>query len=288
MKLYMKKTWGYDNPSGPLQFSERGAMATARTTLQPEDRVVIVGTQEEPTALDDQGTILALMEVTDEPVTSLDFYDLADIEPHFRDENGNYKWPFGLRVRRAWQFDDPKSKLTDVSDRAFGRQGVRGIVALTDEEAARILALPHHEIEVRGAMAQTVPVNGGRGGRSGPPPSTTRAGVMNLRQASAYTYAMSIDGATEPFFKIGWAFEFDLREKQFNRASLPELGGLKYSTVLNQFWRTAKEAFRMEQTLLHELGALRHPQNSEVVGPLTLEELQRKWAEYVLRRRRGN
>jgi hypothetical protein len=42
VKLYMKKTWGYDNPSGPLQFSERGRMMTARDTLHPEDRRVFL------------------------------------------------------------------------------------------------------------------------------------------------------------------------------------------------------------------------------------------------------
>lgn len=99
---------------------------------------------------------------------------------------------------------------------------------------------------------------------------------------------MSIDGAAKPAFKIGWAFDFQLRENQFNRASLPELGGLKYATVLNQYWKTAKEAFRMEQALLQQLSSLRQQQNSEVVGPLTLEELQRMWSDYVLKRRRGN
>lgn len=287
MTLYMKKTWGYDNPSGPLQFSERGAMQTAQRTLQPDDRVVIVGTLGEETAPEDRGTILALMEVTTEPVRSLDFYDLTDIEPHFRDENGNYRWPFGLRVRRAWQFDEPKQKLSDVSDRVFRREGVIGITELTEDEAERILQLPHHEIEVRGARERPAEVAGRIVGRSGPPPSTSRAGVMHLRQASAYTYAMLIDGASETVFKIGWAFDVKLREHQFNRASLPALGGLKYTVVLDQYWRTAKEAFRMEQALLNQLADLRQPANSEVVGPLTLAELQRMWSEYVLRARRG-
>lgn len=287
MKLYMKKTWGYDNPSGPLQFSERGRMMTARDTLHPEDRVVIVGTQEVPTAPEDQGRLLALMEVTHQTVSSLDFYVLADIEPHFLDENGNYRWPFGLQVNRAWQFDDPKPLLTDVSTRRFGRLGVLGITELTGDEADRIMKLPRHEIPVRGLTGQRAGAGAGKAGRSGPPPSTTRAGVTHLRQASAYTYAMRIDGANEPAFKIGWAFDVKLRAAQFNRASLPGLGGLKYTPDLDQYWPTAREAFRMEQALLREFANLCQLDNSEVVGPLTLNELERIWRSYILTNRRG-
>jgi hypothetical protein len=287
MKLYMKKTWGYDAPSGPLQFSESGAMRTALNTLQPEDRVVIVGTQGEETAPEDQGKLLGLMGVAPETVSSLDFYTLAEILPQYRDANGNYRWPFGLRVRRAWQFDEPKLKLSDVSTRPFGRLGVIGITELTEDETERILRLPRHEIGVRGVTDKPARIDGRRVGRSGPPPSTTRAGVMHLRRSSAYTYAMAIDGATEALFKIGWAFDVNLREQQFNRASLPALGGLQYKTLLSQYWDTARQAFQMEQTLLKQFTNLRQQQNSEVVGPLTMQELQRAWSGYVLRRRRG-
>ncbi|MBS0521052.1 MAG: hypothetical protein JSR90_20285, partial [Proteobacteria bacterium] len=230
--------------------------------------------------------LLGLMQVAPEPVSSLDFYDLADIRPVDRDANGNYRWPFGLRVLRAWKFDGD-NYLRDFADRRFGRQGVIGITELTSQETSRIMRLSHHEIGVRGALQNPARENGRRVGRSGPPPSTTRTGVMHLRWAEAFTYAMMIEGASKLVFKIGWAFDINLRERQFNRASLPELGGLKYKVVLSQKWRTAKQAFRMEQRLLRQLSELRDAQNSEVVGPLTMHELQSIWGDYVLRARRG-
>ncbi len=149
------------------------------------------------------------------------------------------------------------------------------------------MKLPRHEIPVRGLTGQRAGAGAGKAGRSGPPPSTARAGVMHLRQASAYTYAMRIDGTHEPAFKIGWAFDVRLRTAQFNRASLPGLGGLKYTPELDQYWPTAREAFRMEQALLGEFASLRQRDNSEVVGPLSLNELERNWRRYILTKRRG-
>jgi len=286
MTLYMKKVWGYKAPSAPLQFSERGAMIAARETIGPDDRVVIVGTLGDETAPEDQGMLLGLMEVSGEPVSSLDYYLDKDFKSQDLDENGNYRWPHGLSVRRAWHFDEPRTRLSDVSDRSFGRQGAATITALTDEEAERILRLPRHEIGVRGVSHRVAIARGRRPGRSGPPPATSRAGVMHLRRASAFTYAMSIEGIAEPYFKIGWAFDVKLRENQFNLASLPGLGGVRYVTALIQYWPTAMEAFQLEQALLNQFVSLRHSHNAEVVGPLSMNDLQKIWTEFVFKKSR--
>lgn len=286
MTLYMKKVWGYKAPSAPLQFSERGAMMTAREIIGPDDRVVIVGTLGDETAPEDQGMLLGLMEVSGEPVSSLDYYLNHDLKPQDLDENGNYRWPHGLSVRRAWHFDEPRTKLSDVSDRSFGRLGAATITALTDEEAERILRLPRHEIAVRGISHRAATEKARRQGRSGPPPATTRTGVMHLRRASAFTYAMSIGGITESYFKIGWAFDVKLRENQFNLASLPELGGVRYVTALSQYWPTAMEAFQLEQALLKQFTSLRHAHNAEVVGPLSMNDLRKIWATFVFKQAR--
>ena len=43
----------------------------------------------------------------------------------------------------------------------------------------------------------------------------------------------------------------------------------------------------MEQALLREFANLCQLDNSEVVGPLTLNELERIWRSYILKNRRG-
>jgi len=51
---------------------------------------------------------------------------------------------------------------------------------------------------------------------------------MHVRHAPAYTYAMKIEGTAETLFKVGWAFDYKKRQRDFNLSSLPQLGGLRY------------------------------------------------------------
>src|SRR4051812_7762266 len=106
MTVYMTKTWGFGSPSGPLQFSTNGWRTNARNVLEPGDFVVIVGTRGAETDLHERGRILGLMEPTPHIVSSLD-YDLAR-GPQDYDAVGNYKWPYGLELRHAWRFDEPR------------------------------------------------------------------------------------------------------------------------------------------------------------------------------------
>jgi hypothetical protein len=100
--MYMTKVWGFSAPVGPLQFSTQGWRDNARADLKPGDLVVLVGTKGHPTDLSDQGRVLGMMEPTTEVVMSLDF------EMHPRptdfDDEGQYRWPYGLLNRRAWKF----------------------------------------------------------------------------------------------------------------------------------------------------------------------------------------
>src|SRR5437764_160781 len=125
MTVYMTKTWGFGVPSGPLQFSIAGWRDRARSTIQPGDLVVIVGTLGEETAPDERGKILGLMEPSTEVVSALD-YDLIR-GPQDLKGDGSYRWPFGLELKRAWRFSDPRISLAEVSERNFGREGVLGI-----------------------------------------------------------------------------------------------------------------------------------------------------------------
>lgn len=110
---------------------------------------------------------------------------------------------------------------------------------------------------------------------------------MHMRHAPAFTYAMRIEGASASAFKIGWAFDWKQRERQFNQTAMPAIGGLRYRTVLQELWDAAFEAFRMEQVLLRRFNSVRHAQNIEVVSPLIESELLRVWTDYVWERRRA-
>ncbi|MGO1076292.1 GIY-YIG nuclease family protein [Inquilinus sp. CA228] len=277
MAIYMTKTWGFDAPCGPLQFGERGRMVAAMQVLRPGDLVVIVGTQGKETAEADRGKILGMVEPTTESVPSLAFR-LRTRPEDFVD--GEYRWPWALKIRDAWQFDEPRRSLKNVSTRSFGMDAASGIVALLEAEAAAILALPRTRIAVMPAVVDET-LDPGVARKRAPPPMTTRRGVMFLRNTEAFTYLMSVESHKHLAYKIGWAFDVKLRERQFNRASMPELGGARYKAVLEQRWPTARQAFRMEQALLKSFDAIRHPRNSEIVWPIPLGDLQKAWTRYV-------
>ena len=92
---------------------------------------------------------------------------------------------------------------------------------------------------------------------------------------------MEIVGAAKPSIKIGWAFDWKNRERQFNQASMPEIGGLRYKTIFYEFHGSAMEAFQMEQSLLKEFDSLRHRENVEILTPLTKDQVQRSWINYL-------
>lgn len=276
MKLFLTKVWGWDAPVGPLQFSTSGWRDNALGQLEPGYRVVLVGTKGDQTPDDMKGRLLGVMEPSREPVMSLDFA-LRASPGDFVD--GEYKWPVGLMNLRAWSLPQ-RPRLNEISDRKFSMDAAQGIVPLTEQEAIHVMALVWRDEELlqptahgEARMAKKHQINK----RSGPPPTTTRKGVMHMRRAPAYTYAMKIVGAQPSAFKIGWAFDFKIRARQFNHAAMPGLGGLEYKPFRFHLWDTARQAFLMEQTLLSRLATRQHPENREIVQGLIDDELDAAW-----------
>ena len=204
--IYLTKVWGFDSPVGPLQFGTRGWRDNARQLLRPGDTVLLVGTMDEPTAADERGCILGVMEPTTEIVDSLSF-QLPMAEADF-DGQGAYRWPFGLLNVRAWRVAG-KPLLTVLSLRTFNMNAALGIVPLTDEEAFRaeqLILTPVPLLEPSPhAQRRVTRLTGIR--YVAPVPTTTRAGIMHMRTANASTYLMELVGAAEPSFKVGWAFD---------------------------------------------------------------------------------
>ena len=276
MKLFLTKVWGWDAPVGPMQFSTSGWRDNALRQLEPGDRVVLVGTMGDQTPEDMKGRILGVMEPSREPVMSMDFAVRAR-PGDFVD--GEYKWPVGLMNLHAWSLPE-RPKLTQISDRKFSMDSAQGIVPLTDDEAVRILALDWSAEALLQPTAQAqarMAKKHGAAKRTAPPPTTTRRGVMHMRRAPAYTYAMKVAGARPNAFKVGWAFDFKQRAQQFNHAAMPGLGGLEYRPFRFHLWDTARQAYAMEQALLSHLSDRLHPDNREIVQGLSEDALDRAW-----------
>lgn len=277
MTIYVTKVWSFSVPVGPLQFSNQGWRDRARADLKPGDLVVLVGTKGDQTDPSDQGRLLGIMEPTTEVLMSLDF-DMHRRPIDFDDE-GQYRWPYGLLNRRAWKFLEPRPLLEELSARHFYMDAALGLVELTGPEATAIEKLPREEVELLAPTKAYARVHGDEAARrrGAPPPTTTRKGVMHLRAAPAYTYLMQIEGAAEEAYKVGWAFDYDARRSVFNFVALPQLGGLHYRTRLFELWGTARQAFSMEQAVLRQFDAARHPANREVIHGVAYEKLQAAW-----------
>lgn len=286
-RIFITKVWGFGTPVGPLQFSVEGWRDRAKAELKDGDLVVLVGTKGEQTDESEQGKLLGIMEPSNEPVMSLDF-DLRRAAHDF-DELGNYRWPYGLLNKRAWRLID-RPLLSDISPRKFNMDAAQGIVLLNDQEAAKVIALSREEaplLEPRiSARARVEGVDAARK-RSSPPPTTTRRGVMHMRSASAYTYAFEVKGASKTAFKIGWAFDFKIRARQFNQAAMPALGGVRYTPVLFQLWDTARQAYHMEQLILRRFSNNRHRDNHELISDVTLSEIQSVWFSLIKMKKRS-
>lgn len=296
MTIYMTKIWGFGSPASPLQFSGSGWRDSAVKRLKPGDLVILVGTQQEPTAVEEQGLVLGMMEPTSERVSSLDFVQ-PDLPTDY-DDDGVYRWPYGLLNRRAWKFDEPRTRFVDISQRKFNMDAAQGIVPLTEVEAAKVLALPYTEVPLLSSVATIARIEGHDAARrkGAPPPTTTRRGTMHMRRAPAYTYAMAIftadelrrsGKATPTRFKIGWAFDWKARMRTFNHAAMPALGGLEYRIKEVHLWTTATEAFRMEQALLRKFDAKMHPNNREIVSGVRADDLALEWARLIAEAQRG-
>lgn len=285
MTVFLTKTWGFSEPCGPLQFSTTGWRDRARSLLQPGDKVAIVGTQGLPTDPEEQGRILGLMEPSTQVVMALDF-PLGERAADF-DEEGNYKWPYALLNKAAWKIADPPL-LSTISTRKFEMDAVLGIVALTPGEAEALESIPRREIPLLQPKRAHARIEGYDAARkkSSPVPTTTRTGIMHMRDASAYTYIMELKHADTVSFKIGWAFDFKLRERQFNQASMPAIGGIRYKTIWFELCDTARRAYQLEQSLLRRFDKDRHPQNHEIIVGRTKREIEDAWMTETMRIRR--
>lgn len=92
---------------------------------------------------------------------------------------------------------------------------------------------------------------------------------------------MRLEGARQSAFKIGWAFDYEKRARQFNRAALPNLGGIEYKVFLCHRWDTAKMAYHMEQNILKYLSQKRLSENNEIVTEIKEEEIKKLWCDLI-------
>lgn len=288
MTMYVTKVWGFNDPSGPLVFGSRGWRDNAGKSLKSGDRVILVGTWGEETAAPDKNRILGMMEPSTKHVATSDFPLPELTDKRFFNEDGKFRWPFGLLNIRAWKFT-PGLFLDTVAQNTnnrFGSAAAAGIVPLSADEEARVLAYPHHEIPlIKPSISAERKLYGEEASkRRGAPPPTegVRRGVMHMRETPAYTYWFHLVlGDKIVGHKIGWAFDYKQRLRQFRSVSLHKLGGIEYKPYRHQQLNTARLAFRAEQKIFGILDGKRHPSNREVLTKITKADIEVVWDKVI-------
>lgn len=289
MTMYVTKVWGADDTAGPLVFGLEGWRDRASRMLKDGDLVILVGTMGTETDPDDRNRVLGMMEPTTIAANTSDFPLPWLYDPHALLANGQFRWPYALLNKQAWAFESGLF-LAKVAPRArndFGTVAAAGIVALTDKEAALVLAHPHHRIDLLQASNPDVvsPFHERPKGKGAPIPAEgVRRAMMHMRSAQADVYWFHLERGDRVIgHKIGWAFDWRNRLRLFNSTALPNLGGLRYQKHATYFCPSARHAFRVEQGIFRELDALRHPSNREVLHEITTEALQEVWAKHLNR-----
>ena len=110
------------------------------------------------------------------------------------------------------------------------------------------------------------------------PAEAVRCGIMHMRRAPAFVYWFRLEVRGEVVgHKIGWAFDWKQRLRQFNSISLNTLGGLLYKPSKYQLFNSASEAFRIEQQILKDCDGCRHPSNREVLSGINTPQVEEVW-----------
>ncbi len=178
--------------------------------------------------------------------------------------------------------------MKDVAPRPgnpFGSAAAAGIVLLTSEEEARVLSHPFHKVPLITSVSADRKLYGEEAAkrRGAPVPAEgVRRGIMHMRNApaSVYWFRLEINGKIVGH-KIGWAFDWRQRLRQFNSIALSTLGGLRYRQHSIQDFNTAREAYNVEQGLLKAFDHLRHSSNREVITGIKVKQIEEVWHVHI-------
>ena len=241
--------------------------------------MAFVGTLGEETEPDERGKLLGLAEFGRSKLHSREALPPEVFASAAKGSNGDIKWPHAVVMTRAWKFTDvPLPVMTEVVGHQLSMAAMSNAVLLSPDEQARVLALPHSEINVAVTRAiwderEKIAAVVGPDGTMGPIPTsfTTQMVKDAFKDASTYAYRF---GATN-VWKVGWAHDPTVRLGELNKHVPSEvLGNQRWHGGFKQKWASAAQAYAMEQKVLALFD------NSRKYGErvhCTEEELQNAW-----------
>ena len=260
MTMYATKVWGFASAQWPLiTFSKEGVRNRLARQWQPGDTMLLIGTQQAPTAEEDQGKILGYLEFTSFPVLTRNI-----VAPEILSRHGD-KWPYALLCTESWALEEPpifKAFLPEVAAKNPGMTLASSYTALSAEEEVSIRQLAaRHEILPRNEHAQRAVDqtnlaaalrNGGRG-----PVTFTGTYEVTRHSAPAETYLLqykTTDSRMPKMMKVGWAYDASARADHLSEPLVTKFTGAHWKLLQKRSWPHEYAARFMEQTMLDLLG----------------------------------
>lgn len=156
MKMFVKKFFGFSPEKLPIiTFSQPGSRDTLLRAASPGDRLVYVAVSDDNATEADQGRILGMAEIGRYSVKSADVISDMSIFPiKYFDKNGQFLWPEGIPIVRAWRFTSPPHRLEIFKRETIDSQATRqNAVPLKPEEQDAILGLAYEEVDLPETLA---------------------------------------------------------------------------------------------------------------------------------------
>lgn len=255
MKLFATRVWGFNPAAWPvIVFGEEGYRSSLLTRSEPGDCIIFVATKGDMPAEVDKGRILGMAEIGRRGVFSRTLISDEDLSSHDFDAQGNFKWPVGIPMVRAWLFP-AKPLLTDLM-KQLPRAATPGAVELTEPQAQLVLQLERVEVPLPAHAAilkEQERLEGlpNRLPTTGPKPTDWSATVQHSTRQPASTYVFRWGGSE--LWKIGWAVDPQERLSTVNTHIPVELLNTCWKPYLTQSWCDTVSAQAMEQRVLQLL-----------------------------------
>ena len=157
MRLFIKKFYGFSPSTVPvITFSQVGSRNSLLSRAKHGDRIVYVAVKSDEHVLEEyQGKILGMAEIGKDKVRTLDMIpDPSVVDKKYFLPNGDFIWPEGIPMLRAWKFTPPVNRLEVLNKETVDSQATRqNAILLSEEDQEKILALPAEEVKLPPTVA---------------------------------------------------------------------------------------------------------------------------------------
>lgn len=297
-KIFLTKVWGFSPETYPaLGFNSEGARNKYLKESKPGDWVLMAGTRGKPTNSKDQGRLLGKVQLgtdqinVEEVIKSIGTEIPAD---HYNDD-GRYKWPFGLPMLKAFRFIGAPDLSELFGDYLPGTQWASYALdiqeKLGEEAITKVLSLKVEKANIIDAPAiirqrerhDALVLNRTKTGKTGPEPSDSRSGSNNKR-TSASTYLLQLYHQEKPknIFKVGYSSDTSTRLSDLNKGLLPTVTKYCWKLILTQEFQTAKHAYDYEQ-LIHKRLHDKRVENEQEIYSTELKFIRSAWSDILYR-----